>query len=425
LLTFGDMQPQVCLYGVERFGVKADALEREHKGKRFSVLPLESDLQLKGLAQPPDLVIATANPMLAQTAGSATYEASNLQMLSNVRMALEQGVSCCLIENGAVRDTQVVGSAAQKSLGYKVLAEDFSIGFNPTELSNEFTKVNPYFDHFLKNHGFTSVGFIVPQTGAGEIDVIARLKKDGRAAAVARKQGRGMLIIVPAQPQTLELDFFADLADGCLNYIRAKTTDIPVYVEEFHFAEEQPIVKELEALNAQLLKIKKKFGDFTEKKDILGLDEVALHHRLPAWFEKYLELDIDASRNGDGPHFYLAQGGKRVAIGEIKSTAENVKREHLTKLRLRREEAELADDYPSVLIVNTFTGAESLANKDQRVESRECAKAGQDHIVILRTIDLLRVLDLPNNKQQEFKKLLLTAAGWLKVGAAGVDVVQS
>ncbi len=97
----------------------------------------------------------------------------------------------------------------------------------------------------------------------------------------------------------------------------------------------------------------------------------------------------------------------------------------MTKLRLRREESELPDDYPSVLIVNTFTAAESLAKKDQRVESRECAKAGQDHIVILRTIDLLRVLDLPNAKQEEFKKLLLTAAGWLKVGAAGVEVVQS
>ncbi|GEM_PF-7081218 len=274
------MQPQVCLYGVERFGVKADALDREHKGKRFSVLPLEADLQLKGLAQLPDLVIATANPMLAQTAGSATYEASNLQMLSNVRMALEQGVSFCFIENGAVRDTQVVGSAAQKSLGYKVLAEDFSIGFNPTELSNEFTKVNPYFDHFLKNHGFTSVGFNLPQNGAGEIDVVARLRKDGRAAAVARKQGRGMLIVVPAQPQALELDFFADLADGCLNYVRAKTTDIPAYVEEFHFAEEQPIVKELEALNAQLLKIKKKFGDFTPPARVVRKIPRAQHRRL-------------------------------------------------------------------------------------------------------------------------------------------------
>ncbi len=420
------MQPHVCLYGIERFGVKADALEREHKGKRFSVLPLEGDLQLKGLAQPPDLVIATANPMLAQTAGSATYEASNLQMLSNLRMALEQGVHFCLVENGAVRDTQVVGAAAQKSLGYKVLAEDFAIGFNPTELTNEFVKVNPYFDRFLKNHGFASVDFVLPRDGAGEIDALACLKKDGRPAAVARKQGRGVLIVVPAQPQALGLDFFADLADGCLSYIRTKTAGVPPYVEEFHFAEEQPIVDELEALNAQLRKIKQKFGDFTERKDILGLDETALHHRLPAWFEKYLALGFEASRNGDGgAHFYLTLGGRRAAIGEIKSTAENVKREHLTKLRLHREEAELPDDYPSLLIVNTFTGAESLAQKDRRVESRECAKAGQDHIVILRTIDLLRVLDLPQDKQEEFKKLLLTAAGWLKVSPAGVEVVQS
>jgi hypothetical protein len=364
--------------------------------------------------------------MLAQTAGSATYEARNLQMLSNARMALENGVNVCLIENGAVRDTQVVGSAAQKSLGYKMLAEDFFIGFNPTELSKEFTKVNPYFDQFLKHYGFSSVGFILPHDGAGEIDVIACLKKDGRPVAMARKQGRGMLIVVPAQPQTLELDFFADLADGCLNYIRSKTTNIPSYVEEFHFAEEQPIVRELEALNAQLQKIKKKFGDFTERKDILGLDEIALHHRLPAWLEKYLELHIETSRNGDGgAHFYLSHGGKRAGIGEIKSTPENVKREHLTKLRLHREEAELPDDYPSVLIVNTFTGADSLARKDERVENRECAKACQDHILIVRTIDLLRVLDLPRDKQEEFKKLLLTAAGWLKVLPAGVEVVQS
>jgi hypothetical protein len=128
--------------------------------------------------------------------------------------------------------------------------------------------------------------------------------------------------------------------------------------------------------------------------------------------------------------FYILdeKGEKEVAICEVKGLSKNVKREHITALVQHREQRELADDFPSILFVNTFADSESVEEKDgQRVGKMEYQKAVKNHVLIVRTLDLVRMLDLVWQKKLDISKirgLLLSETGWLKVTDQGHEVFR-
>lgn len=90
---------------------------------------------------------------------------------------------------------------------------------------------------------------------------------------------------------------------------------------------------------------------------------------------------------------------------------------------------EKSDNFPSVLIVNTFIKrANSIDEKRRDVNSEQIRTAVKRSILILRTVDLVYLVHLKEGGRLDLQELvrdLTSKAGWLKVSEEGYEVVTS
>ena len=96
----------------------------------------------------------------------------------------------------------------------------------------------------------------------------------------------------------------------------------------------------------------------------------------------------------DEEDFWVTEDKKEVSIFEVKGLDKNLKRLHINQLDEHRGAREQLDDFPALLIVNSFNKAKSLAEKEEAISSNVIKKAVQTHILILRTLDLCNVYRL-------------------------------
>jgi len=116
--------------------------------------------------------------------------------------------------------------------------------------------------------------------------------------------------------------------------------------------------------------------------------------------------------------FWIMEGNKETAIVEVKGLDKNLKRPHISQLDEHRGAREKPDDFPALLIVNSFNKAESLKEKDKDVSVNEIKKAVRTNVLILRTLDLCNAYYLIENEKLDVKTFLnivKNETGWLNI----------
>ena len=107
----------------------------------------------------------------------------------------------------------------------------------------------------------------------------------------------------------------------------------------------------------------------------------------------------------------------------------SVSREQVNQADSHRERAGLDATFPSILIINTnIKNARSLDEKDKPVAPDQVRHAKHLGILVLRTLDLLRLLGLykwGTITRDEVLRLLTTGAGWLRVTDERAQRVES
>jgi hypothetical protein len=131
-------------------------------------------------------------------------------------------------------------------------------------------------------------------------------------------------------------------------------------------------------------------------------------------------LSVDATDEFREDLKLLNPRGKPAVFVEVKGTARGIKRENVNQADSHRERACLPSSFPTVLIQNTHNNAKSLKEKAQEVSSEQVQHAVALKILVLRTLDLVRLLDLhlANPKSgvaDTFMRALMTQHGWLRV----------
>ena len=123
--------------------------------------------------------------------------------------------------------------------------------------------------------------------------------------------------------------------------------------------------------------------------------------------------------------FWIIEHNKETLIIEVKGLDKNLKRQHISQLDEHRAAREKPDDFPALLIVNSFNRARSLKEKDRNISTNEIKKAVRTNILILRTLDLCSAYYLMERKEldpKELLKIIKTERGWLNVTASGLEV---
>lgn len=188
-----------------------------------------------------------------------------------------------------------------------------------------------------------------------------------------------------------------------------------------------PAEAEIEAriaeLEAEATRLRASLEDLRKSKLILFLSEAALRDELTRFFTLSLGMPTGASELSKEGFWMISEAlGEEWCFGEVRdSPGGNVTREMVSRAMINRHDAGKPDDFPAVLVVNAFHGRDDISARDEAVPEDVVRRAGEDHIVVVRTLDLVRLRQkeasgFPGLK--DFEDAIRTGGGWFEVNAS-------
>lgn len=408
---------------VRVFGVKdrsTPGTERgggiEYSSHRFTLLDLMPTLDFGDA----DLIVLPAS---AQLGGNSREHETGTKLLVNRILGASQCAGLvCLVYAEDFSSPQCPGSELLRRWGLRI-----------QEGRESLARIHAVeFDAYLREYGVQGFVFdIDSRLGVRHYRLAGPADETAKASAfVVVTEGNRLIYLVPANlvPGS-ELALLSALADAVAAHAPAilRPATAPI-ADSFVFTEEAKLRESRQVKQAELEDLDASLSDYNSRKDILFLRDDPLANRLPEWLEKYFGIRTRRTEEYIEDFWLLDSEGAQAAICEAKGLDKNVKRQHITALELHREERELADDYPSVLVVNTFADADTEQDKTrQHVGQRERRHAVKKHVLIVRTLDLARLLDQIDRKvvsTQEVRQLFTSETGWLKVEGDSREIVK-
>jgi len=391
----------------------------EYGSHRFRLLNLGTSLDFGNA----DLVVL---PALADLSPYDSEHASATELLvRRILRASESGARVCLFYSSDPQSTDFAGGQLLRAWRMKVVP-------SPAPFQHIHA---PEFERYLDEyavHGAVGTVFVRPAIVRLRFHPLAGPSEETeQLSAFAVAKGTGLIYLVPANLVAgSELALLSALADSIAAHssavLRPSTAAI---VQSFVFTEEAKLRDVRQAKQAELEELDASLAGYESRKDILFLRDRALEERIPEWISTHLGIATRRIEEYKEDFWLLDGEGKDAAICETKALSQNVKRQHIRALALHRDQRDLPDDYPSLLVVNTFAEAETEEEKArQRVVALECSNAVKEHVLVARTVDLVRLLDQLERglvSTQEIWELLLTATGWLKVQGDSREIVRA
>lgn len=199
-------------------------------------------------------------------------------------------------------------------------------------------------------------------------------------------------------------------------------------IEGFDEADEA-LVQRIQEMEADVVRLKAQLEDSKQARKILFVSGEDLRTETVRFFTE--SLGSPAQRATDIGDFWLVAEavGEAWCFGEIfESELGNVTREHLAHVMVDRAKAGKPDDFPALLVINTYFGQRSVAERDQAVPEDVRRRAAEDNILVVRTMDLLRLRQKELSGFagiKEFLEAIRAGGGWFEVNDALSSKVHS
>jgi hypothetical protein len=192
----------------------------------------------------------------------------------------------------------------------------------------------------------------------------------------------------------------------------------PVWIDEIRLHEEDKLKSQISELENPLKQKKTELSRQQYLKSILWLK----HNQLrDVCMDVFREMGMKTKEDdkGDEDFWILSDEGLPLVICEVKGKDNDVVRGDLIKFEASRDAAGKDENFPSLLIANTHNKSESLLEKDQSIVSNVIEKGVRNNIVLVRTLDLIRMLDLYQKSKitkVELQEIITKpTGGWLHV----------
>lgn len=245
------------------------------------------------------------------------------------------------------------------------------------------------------------------------------------------KSGKGLITILPffiSEPQQLNNEIVKDIIQSLivalLSHRMNLTYEPPDWVSEIRLKKELEVQKEISELMEKIREKQPVLDEFMDLKSVLWFKHDELRDKC---MDILSQIGIKTMKDDIGEEdFWILDGANIVAMCEVKGKDHNIERTDLSKLDEHRAARNKPDDFPALLIVNSFNKAKTFAEKDIAISSNEIKKAMQLNMLIVRTLDLVRLLDLAQQQQvssDEILKIITNEHGWMKV-TDRIEIVQ-
>ncbi len=223
-------------------------------------------------------------------------------------------------------------------------------------------------------------------------------------------------------------EYFKLLADVITSTVNKLIYEVPPWADNFQFPDEEALKDQIRRLLEQAREKKDLIDEYKRFKRILLADGDVLVDAVVETLAEGFEFSVDQIEEFREDIKILNDDGEPIIFGEIKGSNRSVKREHINQADSHRERAGLSSDFPTILIMNThIKNARRLEEKDKELPLEQVRYATSSHVLLLRTLDLVRLLCLVKGEQispQGVIDLLTGNVGWLKVTDDAWDVIE-
>ena len=222
-------------------------------------------------------------------------------------------------------------------------------------------------------------------------------------------------------------DYFSLLAGSLASSYNKLKVELPSWIREFKFDEERLLIERQKELEAQLKNNKQCEDTFNSFKSILAATGENLVSSVAQVFCEGFGFSVDAKDELREDLKLLDDNKKPFCLCEIKGTNKGIGREFINQADSHRERAGLPGEFPSILIVNThIKNARTISEKDQEIAKEQIQHSRKMNILMLRTIDLLFLLNLYKRgsiEKDQLIALLTENSGWLRCNESSYEII--
>jgi hypothetical protein len=305
-------------------------------------------------------------------------------------------------------------------IGFRWITASHIVPLRQTHTVHTGTVLRSEFRTFLIKWG-ASHNIFVPHYKF-KFDEVIYAASETEALGFRLQARKGHLIYLPFQRNYSKredlLNSIQTLIDSLLTYLSKLITSTPDWGEEAFFQEESVIQTECGELESKLEAARARLNPFREAKALLFQSEYTLETTVPKFFGSHLGIDTEREDKHLEDFWILNEQKERIAIAEVKSKVKGFSKSGIYDIYRHREENNLDEPFPAILIVNANLQAGSFQDKDTPINKQDYQLAAQDNVLIVRVEDLVRLWDALRQGRIQSKEVLtlfLTKRGWLHV----------
>jgi hypothetical protein len=225
--------------------------------------------------------------------------------------------------------------------------------------------------------------------------------------------------LIPDDRGEVIREYFEMLADAVTSVNNKMLHSRPDWISAFSFQEEDELRAKAKSLNDELDRISHRQTELDDYKSVLFLTGPELVEKVATVLEAALSVRVDLEDELREDMKLQTAERKTIAVCEAKGINRGIKREHINQTDSHRERSGFAADFPAILIANTaIKSARNLDEKDQEVALEQVQHAVRMRVLIIRTLDLLRLLRLVLSgkiSSEAAREKVLQSVGWLTV----------
>ncbi len=280
---------------------------------------------------------------------------------------------------------------------------------------------------YLEKYGVTKTYFNIPSSQFKSIIPICKIKETYVGAIIRNVAwDKGNIILLPCLAPDKDIksttELFTYLATALSESLQKISDEIPNWLkDQLIFPEEKIALTSIEQQNEIIKKLETKLIEYNQLKGCLHFTGDTLIASVSFALEKYFGIGAERAEGfiDDLKLLLPGDGGSLTcfAVAEVKGINSGVKREHINQADSHRERLKLSNNFPTLLIVNTKTDAIDMQAKNLAVATEQIKKAVTDNILIIRTLDLLNLIFLLEEKKINRDDVILifkSKTGWLK-----------
>lgn len=282
----------------------------------------------------------------------------------------------------------------------------------------------PEIKDYSDKYGIPKTGFMINNKNGNNLDINVLLRSNSFDKAIYGFCLNRNIYVLPFHVTNPDIVIRNSLVDSLIKGIiplhKNMDNQLPSWIANYHFSPESNLLKDKIETIQKIEGIDRGLMQYDKYKRILIDTSSNLKNSVADVLEAVFSLEIDRKDDNiqDLKIINKSDLSQDLAVVECKGINGNVQRDHINQVDSHRERNNFPEDFPGILIANTFKSSDSWIQKNRNVEPEQIKHAVKMKVLIIRTVDLLKainiILEKPERKS-EFNSLLLKEIGWLEV----------